>query len=245
MVRRSCAKSACGIAASLVLLLTGAAGAAAEGPVVLPTPTVFAGFVVDASPLPSPKEGRAPISLRFTDTIWADDDSHPPAVEELRLSLDRRFRLELTNVPRCRWAPIQSYPAFDWSSCEKATVGKGPIRFEVAFPEEEPVKVGAPATVYNGRRGTMLIHTELAAPVEGEIVIPVKLSRAPKTTIYGVRLTASIPKVAGGFGSLVYLGLRFRTGVFSIACTKRPIQSGLAQTFVDGTQLSGAFRSAC
>jgi len=90
----------------------------------------------------------------------------------------------------------------------------------------------------------MLIRAELGAPVEGEIVIPVKLSRA-RGSIYGLRLTASIPKVAGGSGSLVYLGLRFRMGVFSMACTEGRIQSGLRQTFADGAQLSGALLSAC
>lgn len=226
-MRRSCAKFACGLAASLVLVLTGAATAGAGGPVEIPFPHVFSGFVVDPSPLPSPKEGRVPTSLRFTDTIWTDDDSQPPALEELQLSLDRRFRLDLSDTPN------------------QGELGSGPIRFEVASAEGKATKVGATATAYKGRRGTMLIRAKLGAPVEEEVVIPVKLGRMDTGSIYGVRLTASIPQVADGSASLVYLGLRFRTGVFSIACTKGRIQSGLTQTFADGTQLSGALLSTC
>jgi|SRR5215203_642133 len=240
---RSCANFACGLASVLASALTGAAPAAATV-VEFPVPRVSAGLVVDPNPMPSRKEGRIPTSLRLTDTIWAHDDSRPPATEELRFQLDSRLRLDLTGVPRCRWAPIQVFPAFDWDSCEEAEVATGPIRFEVALPEKEPVKLSAAATTYNGRRGTMLIHAQLADPVDAGLVIPVKLGKADGG-IYGVSMTASFPEVAAGSGSLVYFGLRFRRGIFSVACTKRHFQSGASHTFADGTETSTTLRFDC
>ena len=243
-MRRACANFACGFALVLALTLVGGAPAGADGPIVLPVPHIFAGFTVNPTPMPSRKEGRIPTSLRLTDTIWTDDDSRPPAMEELRFQLDSRLRLDLSGVPRCLWAPLQAYPAFDWDSCEKAEVATGPIRVEVALAEQEPVKLSAPATAYNGRPGTMLIHAQFADPVSGELVVPVKLSRADGG-VYGVTLTASFPKVANGSGSLIYLGLRFRRGIFSVACTKRSFQSWVSHTFVGGTEASETFRSDC
>ena len=183
-------------------------------------------------------------SLRLTDTIWTDDESHPPAMKELRFELDRSFRLDLSGIPRCGWAPTQTFPPFDWDACEKAEVAKGPVRFEVARPEEEPVKINAPAITYNGRRGAMLIHAELGDPINEELVIPVRLSRA-NAGLYGGRLTAAIPKVADGNGSLIYIGLRFRRGLFSVACPKGRLQSRVAHTFLNGYLDTTTFRSAC
>lgn len=135
-------------------------------------------------------------------------------------------------------------PAFDWGSCKKAEVATGPIQFEVGFPEQEPVKLSGLATAYNGRPGAMTVRAQLPDPVNGGIIIPVKPSRADRGA-YGVTLTASFPKVANGAGSLVYLGLRFRRGIFSAACTKRRFQSRVSHTFIDGTETSETYRSDC
>lgn len=148
----------------------------ASSGIVIPFPHLFAALRVTPSPMPTPSEGRIPVSLRLADSIWTDDGSHPPAAEELRLSFDRQLRLDLSRVPRCRLLPVQSYPAFDWESCKPATLASGQIKWEVAFPEQEAVRTGGEATAYRGMRNKLLIRTFVPAPVSGEVVIPVKLS---------------------------------------------------------------------
>jgi hypothetical protein len=75
-------------------------------------------------------------------------------------------------------------------------------------------------------------------------VIPVALS--PRNEgIYGLSAAASIPKLAGGSGSLTYLGLRFRKGLFSAACPKRHLQFGVADSFADGTSAAGGLIVTC
>jgi len=237
------ANFACALVSGLALALV-AAPAGAEGPIRTPLPHAFVGFTVESTPMPSRKEDRIPTSLRLTDTIWADDGSRPPALEELRVQLDSRLRLDLDGIPRCLPPAVQVSPPFDWDSCKKAEVATGPIQFEVGLPEQEPVELSGAATAYNGRRGAMTIRALLPNPIDGEILIPVKLSRADGG-VYGVALTASFPKLANGAGSLVYLGLRFRRGIFSVACTKRRFQSRVSHTFADGTEAAETSLSDC
>jgi hypothetical protein len=61
----------------------------ATGATTLPVPHIFSGLVVDPTPLPTPAEGRIPVSLRLTESIWTDDDSQPPASRSLSRSRNR------------------------------------------------------------------------------------------------------------------------------------------------------------
>jgi hypothetical protein len=237
------AKQACAVAAVLALVSI-PASALAEGRIDSPLPVVHTTLSATPDPIPAPSERRIPISLRLADTVSTDDGSHPPAVAEVRFALDRQLRLDLSGVPRCPWTPLQRYPAFDWSSCKPATIGGGRIKWEVAFPEQESFPTGGETTVYRGNRNKLLIRTYVPAPISGEVVIPIALSWMSEG-IYGLSATASIPKLAGGSGSLTYLGLRFRKGLFSAACPKRSLQFGVTDTFVGGTQAGGGLIAAC
>jgi hypothetical protein len=90
----------------------------------------------------------------------------------------------------------------------------------------------------------MMIFAHLPAPVTGMLRFPMTVDRGAPG-IYGLSATASIPKVAGGSGSLTYLGLRFRKGLFSVACPKRRLQSQVTDTFADGTQAAGGLIITC
>lgn len=118
------------------------------------------------------------------------------------------------------------------------------IQVEVEFPEQQPVRVLGYATVYKTGPRAMTIFTYLSAPVTGRMLIPMTV--APKATgIYGLRVAASISKIAGGSGSLTYLGLRFRKGLFSAACPKGRLQFGLWNAFSDGEVSAGALLTNC
>jgi len=245
MVRAGRFRRGLGAVAACALVAAGLAATAAQGePLDDLLPHVHIGFAAQPAPVPVPSEGRIPVSLRLTDSIWTDDGSHPPAATEVRYELDRSFRLDLSGVPRCPWAPIQSYPAFDWSRCAPAAVATGRIKWEVAFPEEEAVRVGGQAIVYRGRANKLLIRTRIPTPIDAEIVIPVKLSR-PAGDAYDLKATASIPKIAAGSGSLVYLGLRFRKGIFSVACADGRLQSRVTNSLTDGTRLGVVLFTNC
>jgi hypothetical protein len=111
--------------------------------------------------------------------------------------------------------------------------------------EREPIVVQGRAIAYRTDSREFMIRSLLPAPVTGEVLIPVEVGKAPESAVYGVRATASIPKIAGAYGSLVYLGLRFGKGIFSVACPRERLQSCVTNTFADGTILASGTLLTC
>ena len=139
---------------------------------------------------------------------------------------------------------LRAIPDSTGGAAEPAIVAGGRIKWEIALPEQEAFRTGAEATVYRGSRNKLLIRTYVPAPIDGEVVIPVALSPVSEGR-YGLGATATIPKLAGGSGSLTYLGLRFRKGLFSAACPKRRLQSHVIDIFADGTEADGGLIVTC
>lgn len=184
-----------------------------------------------------------PVSLGLADTVATSDGSHPPATTALRFELDRAFRFDMKDVATC--SPLQGRQAE--RGREPCTVGElagGRLEAEVQFPEQGPVRVSGEATAYKTGPRKMLIAAFLGAPVTGSLLIPVKVGEAPGSR-YGVKLTAAVPKLAGGSGSLIYLGLRFRKGVFSLACHEQGFQAQVRSTLTDGTELASVVLTRC
>jgi hypothetical protein len=121
----------------------------------------------------------------------------------------------------------------------------GRSKWEVAFPGQEPLQVEGRTIAYKIGPRRMAFRVFLPAPVTAEVLIPVEITRVPPGTIYKTRATATVPKVAGGYASLLHLGLHFRKGAFSLACLDRRFQSRLTADFVDGTRTSVALLRAC
>lgn len=238
-----------GLGAALAALLLAVVGGSASTPANSEQlddllPHLRTSFAAEPAPIPVPSEGRIPVSLRLADTIWTDDGSHPSAATKVRFEFANQFQLDLSGVPRCS-SGIHHDIRTEVSPCEKVKFATGRIKFEVAFPEVEPLLVAGRAIAYKVNSRTMMIRGWFPAPITGEVLIPVKLGNVPRRSIYDLRATASIPKVAGGFGSLTYLGLRFRKGVFSAACPNRHLQSRVTNTFADGSAFSVARLANC
>jgi hypothetical protein len=207
-------------------------------------PHLRTGFAAEPVPIPAPSAGRVPVGLRLADSISTDDGSHPPAATEARFEFGKQFRIDLSGVPRCPAGPHFDIRTPE-SPCEEVKFATGKMKFEVAFPELEPLLVTGRAIAFKTDDRKMTILAYFPAPITGEVVIPVQLGRAPGRSVYGITATASIPKVAGGYGSLVYLGLRFRKGIFSVACPDRRLQSRVTNTFADGSVSSLARLANC
>lgn len=232
------------VAALLVVATAGSVAASHSEALDDLLPHTHAGFDADPAPIPDSSVGRIPVSLRLTDSIWTDDGTHPQAATQIRFELDESFRLDLSDFPRCPTGLHYDIRTGE-SPCEKLKFVTGKMKFEVAFPEQEPLVVTGRAIAFktNGRKIT--IRAYLPAPVTGEVLIPVQLAKASDGSIYGLTATASIPKVAGGSGSLLYLGLRFRKGLFSLACGDGRLQSRVTDSLADGTKLSVALLTNC
>ena len=228
------------LAACLVAVVVGPA-AAPGAPLDDLLPHLNTRITATPAPMPVPSEGRIPVSLRLVDSIWTDDGSHPPAATEVRFELDEQLRFDMADVSICK--PTSRIPR-DQTPCDEGKVAAGRIQVEIQFPEEPPIRVLGDATAYKTGPRSMTIFAYLSAPVTGMLSFPMTVNRGAPG-IYGLEVTASIPKVADGSGSLTYLGLRFRKGLFSAACPKRRLQSHVTDTFADGTQISGGSIVTC
>jgi hypothetical protein len=190
------------------------------------------------NPARLPAYEAKPISVALTEAIRNPDGSHPPALQELDLDLDRHLGLSVKGLPRCgpllQESPTRQEP---FARCDDAKVGAGNMKVEVAFPEQQPVQVSGRVSVYNrgvvnGRTG-FLLHVYLSAPVTGSIVASLEVGRRVEGP-YGWHGVLRVPKIANGAGSITYLGFRFRKGIFSASCPgKRLLTHGLNR-FADG-----------
>jgi hypothetical protein len=230
-----CAKRTYGVAAVFALVSISAGAALAEGRIDSPLPVVHTTLSATPSPIPAPSEGRVAVSLRLADSIWTDDGTHPPAATEVRFELDRQLQFDMADFPVCK--PTSRVPR-DQRPCDEGKIAAGRTQVEVQFPEQPAIRVLGDATAYKTGPRSMMIFTYLPAPVTGMLLIPVAVDRGA-LGLSGLSATATIPKLAGGSGSLTYLGLRFRKGLFSAACPKRRLQSQVTDTFADGTKAAG------
>ncbi|HXQ88234.1 MAG TPA: hypothetical protein VN733_01225 [Solirubrobacterales bacterium] len=206
-------------------------------------PDLQLAYTAKPAPTPAPSEGRIPIGLRLAASISFEDGSHPPAATRLRFEFTRQFGLDLTDLPTCPRSSLG--PRSARSPCEEVRFAAGRSTWEVAFPGQERFQVEGRTIAYKIGPRRMAFRVFLPAPVVAEVLMPVQLTPVSAGSVYKLRAEASIPKVAGGAASLLHLGLRFRKGVFSLACSQRRLQSRLTADFADGTRLSVALLRPC
>jgi hypothetical protein len=244
--RRRFANAHAIVCAALFFALGGAALGA--GPVSVPLPSVKAMFSGRITPRQLPARSRAPVSLNLAETVETLDGSHPPALQELDLELDRHLGLSVEGVPVCQPHGGRQPREETISRCEDAKVGSGTLGVEVAFPEQTPIQIRGRVSVYNfGVRDggtTFLLYTYLHAPVTGAIPAQLIIHRRVDG-IYGWKGTLSMPKIANGAGSVTHLGIRFRKGIFSASCPTEKWQGRAPARFADGSVASSTFIQRC
>ncbi|HYC80603.1 MAG TPA: hypothetical protein VEB65_02375 [Solirubrobacterales bacterium] len=90
------------------------------------------------------------------------------------------------------------------AECGAAIIGNGGIAVEVAYPESTPITVNSRLLLINGSvsgRTDWYLYAYFGAPIAGDLVIPVEIRRHRKGR-YGTRAVATVPKIAGGYGSV-------------------------------------------
>lgn len=231
------------LAALVATTLTSAA------PIVIEPPgTVEAQFRVSFRPNALPA-GRHPVSLALSEQVATRDGSHPPALQELQVELDRHLALSVKGLPICPRTLNSSGPRTDTiAKCEDAKVGSGTMEVEVAFPEQQPVRITGRVSVYNGGfsggRTTLWAYTLLPAPVTGIVLEPLEFRRGSHGR-YALKGSLALPKIANGAASLTSLELSLRKGLFSASCPGGKIQSHATSRFTDGSALSNGVVRTC
>jgi hypothetical protein len=237
------------IAGWLVLLTAFAATAAAEGPVTVLVGDLKLVFDGSVKPKELPRAKPAPIGFSGSGSIATTDGSHPPALQEFVLETDRNAFFDVSGVPVCRATQLQSQDSSHARAiCGQAIIGTGIGKVEVAFPEQAPIRVTSPLTIFNGgEQGgvtTLYVHIYVTVPAPTAVVTTVKITKIHHGR-YGLRAVATIPRIAGGSGSATYFSFtihRFLTvgdkhlSVLRARCPDGHLQAHGLVLFSDGVR---------
>lgn len=205
-----------------------------------------------------PKKTLAPIGLTAAGTIRTTDGSHPPALKEVLVETDKNGTIQVKGYPVCSAGKIQSTDTkAARAACGKALIGEGKTGVAIAFPESRSVPVTSDLLVFNGgfRGGvtTLYIHAYITVPVPAAIVTTVKIKKINKGR-YGLRSTATIPRIAGGSGSVTSFSLKIdkkytykgkKVSVLNLKCPDGKIQVAATGIFADGTKAAVEFIRTC
>jgi hypothetical protein len=202
------------------------------------------------SPKVLSKKKPTPISFFLWSKIRTVSGEHPPAIREFQLDGDKNVKVDVKGVPACTSGKLQSQTtAAARKACGSETiVGSGTTEVEVQFPEQPPIDVKSELLAFNGgfKGGvtTLYIHAYLTAPVTAAIVTTVKIKKVKKGR-YGTQSIATIPKIAGGAGSVTYFKLKFDKGILFATCPDGRLQAHGTAVFDDGTKASATVVRPC
>ncbi len=120
--------------------------------------------------------------------------SNTTATARCRPSACRSAGRASSRRPRSR-RPASAAPARSSARATAAAI--------VVFPEQTPITVSSPITIFNGPRkngnATVLAHAYTTVPVPTTFIVPIEIEKINKG-VYGYRTEAQIPKIAGGDG---------------------------------------------
>ncbi len=205
-----------------------------------------------------PKHRDAPIKIYGGGTVSTISGELPPILDTIEFEFDKHGHVDTTGIEVCTAGKLQATTvAAARKNCPNAIVGKGFGRAIVAFPEQPYIPVSSPITAFNGpkKRGedTILFHAYTTVPVATTFIVPVVIEKIHKG-IYGYRVKAKIPKIAGGYGHPVSgrLKVERKTRVggklhsyVNARCELGRLQARGKFVFKNGTRLVGTFFRPC
>lgn len=170
--------------------------------------TTFGGT---SKPTALPKNRFAPVKANIFGVIKTSDGTHPSALREVVVDFDKDIKIDPRGLPACRPGQLEARNTRAARRvCGKTTVGSGLAHAQISFPEQQPIKVRSPITIFNGggnaRQTKLLIHTFLTVPVPAAIVTQVNIKKKGA----GLSTISKVPVIAGGSGSV--LDFKFNVG---------------------------------
>jgi hypothetical protein len=235
-----------------------AAVAYAYKPTVIRAGNLVLTFNGGISPTRLPKREMAPVSLNVSGKIASSDGTHVPALKEFVLETDRNGGINAKGIPTCTANKLEARTTKDAERvCPDAIVGEGTTNVEVAFAEQKPIPISSKLLLFNGGVSggvtTLYVHAFLTNPVSAAIVTTVKVTKVHNGR-YGIKSVASVPKIAGGSGSVtsftLKVGRRFtykgKPQSFLVAkCPDGHLDARGEAVFTEGTRVKGSVTRPC
>jgi hypothetical protein len=238
------------MALGALIALTVAGIATAEKPVKVRAGNLELTFNGGFSPKTLSKKKLTPISLTVSGDIKTVDGTHPPALKEFNVQTDKNGAIDVKGLPVCTASKLQSQDTKHAEAiCKTAIIGSGQATAEIAFPEQAPIPAKSKIIAFNGgfKGGvtTLYIHAYLTVPTPAAIVTTVKIKKIHAGR-YGLEAKSSIPKIAGGSGSVTHFNLTInKKGVLSAKCPDGKLQAHGTAVFTDGTRASAEVIRTC
>lgn len=171
-------------------------------------------FSTSIKPKALPESKRVAISAHLLSRVRAPDGAHIPAIRQAKIGIDKGLTIDARGVPTCAAAQLESQTTEGVeAACSAAIVGRGTAQLELALDGGAPVRTESSLLAVNGGVAgpttTLFVHAYLSAPVTQAIVVPFTLTRLAGSG-YGMRAQATIPRIAGGAGSVARFDLTMR-----------------------------------
>ena len=210
------------------------------------------------TPSALPKNVDAPITIFGKGHLGTVDGTLPPILKTIEFEFDKHDSVQTAGLPVCTSAKLQATTVPQARKiCPGAIVGKGFGHAIVKFPEQAPIPVSSPITIFNGpRKGgdpTVFAHFYTTVPVAVAFVVPVRIETIHNGR-YGYRVNAKIPKIAGGAGipisGSIRIGRRWtyrgvKHSYINARCPDGRLQAVGQFGFDDGTLMKGNFLNPC
>lgn len=234
---------------AVVALVVGGVAMAAK-PTIIQVGNLKLTFNGGFTPTKLPKTKMAPIKLNVSGKIETTDGIHPPALKEFVLETDKNGSVEAKGLPTCKQGKLEATTTTAAKkACPDSIIGEGKTGVEVEFAEQPPIDIKSALVLFNGGvkggKTTIFIHAFLSSPVAAAIVTTVKISKV-KNGRYGIKSIASVPKIAGGAGSVTDFSLSITEPGYLLAkCTDGHLDAQGEAVFTDGTRAKGSVIRPC
>jgi hypothetical protein len=158
----------------------------------------------DYAPKALPKHENAPIVTEGGGKLSTLSGDLPPILDTFVLEFDKHGALDTTGLPACTKGKLVATDVpTARKACGGAIVGEGFGSAVVKLPEQAPIKVGSPITLFNGpKKGpddTIIAHAHLDYPGPTTFIIPIVIEKIHKGS-FGYRVKVKIPKIVNGYG---------------------------------------------
>lgn len=181
--------------------------------VCLPFPRLDFKLGAHVLPRALPVGKPAPVGVRIDGHVRHRDGTHPSALREMVLNVDKDVEVDFRGLPVCQPGlrlAIRRPPGYLRRICREAIVGTGEAKVEIAFAEQRPIPQSSRITAFNGGMrgggGRLLVHAFNSVPVPAAIVATVDL----KPWMQGWRAVVKVPRIVGGAGSLTSFRLNLK-----------------------------------
>jgi hypothetical protein len=196
------------LAAIVVAIVVGTGFASAE---VFSKGNLLVSLKGNFSPQDLPRNRPAPVSVNLTGKIRTTDGSTPPPLRRVEIALNRHGRMSNRGLATCTSRELQSTTSeAALARCGPARVGGGRFSVNVDFPTTPTFPATGRILAFNGKhngRPVVLLHLYGTTPVRATFVLPLTVSHTGKGD-FGTVLSANLPTLAGGVGSITELELR-------------------------------------